>query len=232
MLKKTSMALFCILIFSFFSAETCMAADELTIIAPAIVEETESFVVTVFSNEIPIENATVIFNEENETTNSTGMAYFYAPEVENNVTHIITAFKEGYPNATANVTIINTPKKLEITIDETPGDDGKYRYQVDVYVSDDDGNLITGATVTFDDQTLTTTVNGKVIITVDSEITGTITATKDGYIDSDDFTITIVGSGGPNLLPIFVCPIIIIIILIISIIVVILAIKRKEEKQK
>jgi len=233
MLKKTSIALFCILIFSFFSAETCMAADELTIIAPAIVEETESFVVTVFSNETPIENATVIFNEENETTNSTGIAYFYAPEVENenNVTHSITAFKEGYQNATANITIINTPKKLEITIDQTPDDKGKYSSPVDVYVSDDDGNLITAATVTFDTQVLTT-VNGKVTISVDSEITGTITATKDGYIDSDDFTITIVGSGGPNLLPIFVCPIIIIIILIISTIVVILAIKRKEEKQK
>jgi hypothetical protein len=217
------------LLLTFLFIEPCISADELTITVPATVEETELFVVKVFSNETPIENATIIFNEENETTNSTGTATFYAPEVENNVTYNITAFKEGYQNATANITIINTPK-LMIIITQEELIEGGYDSSVDVYVTDDQGNLINGATVTFEGQTLTT-VNGKATIEVPQETTGMITASKDGYKDADGRPVTIrVQDGYFFLLLLFdLCPIAIIIGIICVIVILFLIWKKKKK---
>jgi len=94
------------------------------------------------------------------------------------------------------ITIINKPN-LEITIDQTPDADGKYSSPVDVYVSDDAGNLITAATVTFGDQVLTT-VNGKATITVESDTTGTIGATKTGFAPAVDVSVIIKPAGIPG----------------------------------
>ena len=168
--------------------------------APTSADEAESFVVTV-RNETStgdlIEGATITFNGETYTTGSDGTATVDSPDdiaVDSDFT--VTASKEGYAPATDTIKIINKPK-LEITIDQTPDTNGKYSSPVDVYVSDDDGNLITAATVTFGTQALTT-VNGKVTITVDTETTGTIGATKTGFTAADGVTVTIKAAGIPG----------------------------------
>jgi hypothetical protein len=172
----------------------------LYLITPSSADEAGTFVVTVRNKTIngdAIEGATITFNGETYTTDSDGTATINSPtDIAVDSDFTVTATKEGYASASDEIKIIDKPK-LEITIDQTAGDDGKYSSPVDVYVSDDDGNLITAATVTFGTQTLTT-VNGKATITVDSETTGTIGATKTGFTAADDVSVTIKPAGIPG----------------------------------
>ncbi|GAG92919.1 unnamed protein product, partial [marine sediment metagenome] len=171
----------------------------LYLIVPASADESGTFVVTVRNKTITgdaIEGATITFNGETYTTDSNGTATINSPtNVAADSDRTVTATKEGYAEASDTITILNKPK-LEITIDQTP-DGGKYVSPVNVYVSDDDGKLITAATVTFDTQVLTT-INGKVTITVNSDTTGTIRATKTGFTHAEDVSVTIKTAGIPG----------------------------------
>jgi len=173
---------------------------ELYMYVPISADEADTFVVTVRNETITgdvIEGATVTFNGETYTTASDGTATIDSlTGIKVDTDETITATLEGYAPASDTIKIINKPE-LEITIDQTPDDKGKYSSPVDIYVSDDDGNLITAATVTFGDQVLTT-INGKATITVESETTGTIGATKTGFAPAVDVSVTIKPAGIPG----------------------------------
>jgi len=171
----------------------------LYISVPTSADEADTFVVTVRNESINgdvIEGATITFNGETYTTASDGTATINSlASIKVDTDERVTATLEGYTPASDTIKIINKPN-LEITIDQT-ADGGKYVSPVDVYVSDDDGNLITAATVTFGDQVLTT-INGKVTITVTTETTGTIGATKTGFSPAEDVSATIKPAGIPG----------------------------------
>jgi len=195
-MKKTSISLLCTLLFTFLSVETCIAANELIITAPSSVEESGSFEVTVKSNGAPMENVTIIFNNLNETTNSSGKVVFYAPLVVDNILYDIIAIKEGYQSATKFITIINVPQ-LYVTASGTE-QDGKYFPPITVVVYDGSGNLITGAIVTFNGQT-DVTVNGLVTFSFDPYEVGSymITAAMTGFKDAEPITLTIKATTPP-----------------------------------
>jgi len=132
----------------------------LYISVPTSADEADTFVVTVRNESINgdvIEGATITFNGETYTTASDGTATINSlASIKVDTDERVTATLEGYTPASDTIKIINKPN-LEITIDQT-ADGGKYVSPVDVYVSDDDGNLITAATVTFGDQVLSATI--------------------------------------------------------------------------
>ena len=179
-----------------------VTADEplpsLTIVAPAQVNETESFEVTVLSNGTAIENASVTFSAVTKTT-TTGTLTFTAPVVSVTVDYNITATALGYTNITETIKVVNVPS-LKITLTGTKGSDGKYFSPITVTASDDTGGLVTGATVTFTDQTSTivqtlTTVNGQVTFFIEKSGIYTITATLPGekIVSANPVTINICG---------------------------------------
>jgi len=171
----------------------------LYLITPSSANEAGTFEVTVRNKTIngdAVEGATITFDGETYTTDSDGKATINSPtEIAVDSDIEVVATKEGYAQDSDTIKIIDKPK-LEITIDQTP-DDGAYSSPVDVYVSDEDGNLITAATVTFDTQVLTT-VNGKVTITVSEKTVGEIGATKTGFSPAVPVSVTIKPAGIPG----------------------------------
>lgn len=198
---------------SVLSVNTSSAAngeEELTIVAPSQVNETDSFVVTVLSNDIPVDGVYVqikynasgamielgIYNY----TNSSGQAVLFAPETPitsiagepADMTAVIEASKEGYENATKNITVINVPLLLINVSGQRP--DGKYNSPITVTVYDESLAMIDGATVTLIDghgEQVETTVNGQATFTVDHEFVVTIKANKSGYRDAPPVHIPI-----------------------------------------
>jgi len=172
----------------------------LYLITPSSANEADTFEVTVRNKTIngdAIEGATITFDGETYTTDSDGKATINSPTgIAVDSEFEVMATKEGYAQDSNMITIIDKPQ-LEITIDQTPNDDGAYSSPVDVYVSDEDGNLITAATVTFDTQVLTT-VNGKVTITVSEKTVGEIGATKTGFSPAIPVSVTIQPAGIPG----------------------------------
>ena len=80
---------------------------KLTITAPSSSKENENFTVTVTSDEEPIENVNVEFNDDVKTTNSSGQVNFTAPEVDRDTDYTITATLEGYTGDTERITVLN-----------------------------------------------------------------------------------------------------------------------------
>jgi hypothetical protein len=163
------------------------------------VDEGSSFTVTVTNGTAtgaPLEGASVIFNRVTETTDSAGQFTFTAPAITATKDFTVVARLSGYADDTETITVNNVPKLL-ITITAKADKNGKYTSPLTVTISDDTGQLITGAIVTFSGDTYTT-VAGQVDIEVTEETSGTITATLTGFQDADAMTITIKTGGIPG----------------------------------
>lgn len=166
--------------------------------APVSVNENEEFTMTVRNGSISgdgLVGATVLFNSESFPTGADGTVTFTAPEVAANIIYTATATLEGYAETSKAITIINTPK-LFITISaEKDGD--VYISPIQVAISDDTGELITGVTVTMDGKSKDT-VEGKVSFTITGDKKEyTITATKTGFTTATK-TIEAKGAGIPG----------------------------------
>ena len=161
------------------------------------VNEGGTFTVSAKYNDVLITDATVTIKFGGETkTTTTGTLELTAPTVSTTVDYKITATAPGYSTATETIKVVNVPS-LKITLTGTKGTDGKYSSPVTVTVSDDTGGLVTGATVTFSGQTLTT-VNGQVSIAITAETSGAVTATFAGFKDATTESITIKPAGVPG----------------------------------
>ena len=161
------------------------------------VNELGTFTVSAKYNDVLITDATVTIKFGGETkTTSTGTLELTAPAVATTVDYKITATAPGYSTATETIKVVNVPS-LKITLTGTKGTDGKYSSPVTVTVSDDTGGLVTGATVTFGGQTLTT-VNGQASIAITAETSGVVTATFTGFKDATTESITIKPAGVPG----------------------------------
>jgi hypothetical protein len=164
------------------------------------VEEGGTFTVTVMKEGTTeyVEGADVTFNGETLQTDANGQATFTAPQVTSDRDFTITSSKIGYAPEpdTVSLRVTNTPG-LTITISGTQNDDGSYQSPVTVTVSNEDtGALITGAAVTFGDQT-GTTVNGQVAFTA-ADGTYTVTASFGTFDDATPVDVTIEGAGIPG----------------------------------
>ncbi|MEM0466687.1 MAG: hypothetical protein QXX20_03690 [Candidatus Thermoplasmatota archaeon] len=168
--------------------------------APVEVDELGSFTVTArngSSTAAGIPGVAVVFAGTTKTTGSDGKATFTAPAVTSDRTYTITATKEGYAEDKVTITVVNIPK-LFITVSGEKDSEGTYISPVTVVVSDDLGNLVTGATVTFGSQT-STTVNGQATFTVTGQKTAyTITAVKTGFTSAEPVTINAKEKGIPG----------------------------------
>ena len=173
----------------------CRARKTMVIITDAAVNEGETFTVEAKSDGELITDVTVtmVFAGTTQTT-TTGSIDFIAPSVSTNLNYRIEATAEGYSDDDANIMIVNVPA-LIITVSGSKDGD-TYLSPVTVTVSDDSGNLITGATVAFGSQT-DTTVNGQTSFEVTEEGSYAITATFTGFA-SASITISAKSAGIPG----------------------------------
>ncbi|MCK5112653.1 MAG: hypothetical protein KAQ84_03845, partial [Thermoplasmatales archaeon] len=173
----------------------CRARKTMVIITDAAVNEGETFTVEAKSEGELITDVTVtmVFAGTTQTT-TTGSIDFIAPSVSTNLNYRIEATAEGYSDDDTNIMIVNVPA-LIITVSGSKDGD-TYLSPVTVTVSDDSGNLITGATVAFGSQT-DTTVNGQTSFEVTEEGSYAITATFTGFA-SASITISAKSAGIPG----------------------------------
>jgi hypothetical protein len=161
-----------------------------------IVNEGDDFTVTALYNGEPITDATVTFTFAGDiVTTTTGTATLTAPYVGATVDYTVKAAVDGYADAQTQIKIMNLPA-LNIIINQDADSNGKYASPAVVIVSDDAGNLITGATVTFGAAS-EVTVNGQATISVSQETTDTITATMTGF-QPGELTVTLKPAGIPG----------------------------------
>lgn len=176
------------------------------------VDEGDTFTVTVTrkADDAAVENADVTFYGVTQQTDSSGQTTFTAPGVTSDRDLTISVSAEGYPAASLTIRIIDK-KQLSIAISGEKDDKGVYISPITITVYNDQGNLITGATVTVTGGDLTepftdTTIDGQVTfkVTVGEAKDYTISATFSGFTAAKDVTIKIKGTPGFELLTLLV----------------------------
>jgi hypothetical protein len=80
---------------------------KLEIISDTTVIENTEFQVTIKSDQNPIENVEVIFNDQIKFTDDKGIVVFTSPSIDSNTQYIVTANFEGYLSDTKYLTILN-----------------------------------------------------------------------------------------------------------------------------
>jgi hypothetical protein len=158
---------------------TTPVGDQLVISSPSSVQEGNSFQVTVTTNDLPVEEVTLIFDDNTFETVSDGTVTLSAPDVDQDTEYSISASKTGFQSASALITVLNQ----EIVISEgyifgTISDNsGEYidNAMVCIIISDK-SNVITSKCSHTDE-------NGGYTITI-SVGTYSIQASKYGYITS------------------------------------------------
>jgi len=183
--------------------DTVYTSDYLTVtrqtldvtVSPTTVYEGDSFTVTVKDDGVLVDDVDVTFDGTTEQTED-GVVSFTAgdPGIDSQQ-YTITIEKDGYPETTATVTVINV-YEIKIT---GPSDNPKTgeKFTVTVVAK---GAALAGATVTFEGKEVTTDDNGKATLTAPSEKgTYTITATYEESEMYGDGTLDItVESGTPG----------------------------------
>ena len=144
----------------------------------------------------PVENATVMFNNETMLTNESGIAIFVSPEVSENTTCIIEAYKEGYSSANKTIVVEDIKQPLYIILlNDTVEENSTFIIIVASYVnfSTSDYLPVEDAVVEFNGETNLTNESGITTFVapeVDENTTFEITAQKEGYIEKN-ITLTI-----------------------------------------
>ncbi len=165
--------------------------------APSQANENEVFTVTIRNGTATgagIVGASVKFNRETKTTDSSGQVTFTAPAVTSDREYTIVATKEGYAEDTATIIVLNKPKLIIVSPSEA-----NTGSTFNVVIADNAGNSVIGATVTFNTKIYTTGAQGIATLTAPSEEGKyTIAATFTGFTDADEVTITITPGGIPG----------------------------------
>ena len=155
--------------------------NSLVLTAPSSVVETTQFTVTVTADSLPVKNVTVVFDEQNQLTNTLGKATFTAPEVDYTNTYVLTALKEGYIQDNALLVVQN--------IQEDKG----WMFGI---VTNDEGIILTNAQVCILRQStntpscLFTNEQGMYLTEVEPG-TYTVYAHKQGYQQTTETSVTI-----------------------------------------
>jgi hypothetical protein len=162
------------------------------------VNEGATFTVTAKSGGEAITDVTVTVTFDGDTyTTATGVVELEAPTIQETVDYPIKANAEGYTiDAQTTIKVLNLPN-LYITVSKTSFKSGE---TITVKAGADNGNSY-GITVTLGDDTKTTAGPDGVTFTaptVNSDTEYTITATKTGYVDAEEVTITVTPAGIPG----------------------------------
>ena len=162
----------------------------LDIQCPSEVNETEEFLVKVIISgmTVPVENATVRFNNQEYLTDADGEVILTAPSVEYDTQYSIIANKTDYQGVIKNIIVLDVESllpKLNIT---APGTVVEGDFFI-VLVTADDGLPRSNVAVLFNSITYSTNANGRVslpapYVTVDTPFS--IHATKPGYQNDTD----------------------------------------------
>jgi len=154
-------------------------SPKLFISSPSSVIENTSFQVIITANDAPIGDVEVTFNENTSSTDTEGKISFTVPFVDADTNYFIKADKVGYIYTTATITIKD--RQLVIIASSTVVEGDLFTVTVKQEDTDD---AVTGADVTFNEETIQTDANGQVIFTAPEVYLDTdykITATKKGY---------------------------------------------------
>jgi len=129
---------------------------------------------------MPVSGVTITFGDDTKITDVKGEVTFEVPDPRvESIVWMITAEKQGYQEAEKSVTLM---KIFEIIIlgPNTDIATGSI-FTATIIVK---GNVLAGATVTFEDQTAVSDANGKVTLTApDKNGSYTVMATLEGYQD-------------------------------------------------
>ena len=164
--------------------------DQLIISGPDQVNEGENFQVTITIYDpmgevsIPINQATVIFNDNYYITNSEGKATLKAPSVDQDTTYMIYVSKLDYEEGSSSIIVremVSTEPNKQLFINSPSSVLEGNQFSVIITV---DSELIENAIVEFNDNQISTPINGTVIFTaplVDEDTTYVISASHDKY---------------------------------------------------
>jgi hypothetical protein len=163
-------------------------------IETAINESDVFYVLIKDENNIPQEGVTTSFNSEVKLTNENGIVYFTAPNVTIDTFYSIESNRYGYLPASASIEIINldggvSSRKIQIHIVPYILENEEFT----VTIRNDQGDLLSGARVTFMDTNLYTDFKGTVTFIapdVNWDIGKEILVTKAPY-ESTSVKITI-----------------------------------------
>ena len=151
--------------------------------APDFVDEGQTFVIQIkngSSSGPDVIDAYVIFAGETKTTDYT----FTAPSISSAIPMTITANKEGFPEVTKQITILNVPKLIIISNSTNISLKNK-PYNMELIIADDEGRAIVGAIVTFNGATYMSGANGIVTILTPYEPESyTVEVSKEGFSNS------------------------------------------------
>jgi hypothetical protein len=154
----------------------------LSIVADVSVDERENFVITITDGGLPVEAATVTFNSQSEVSDVNGQVNLVSPAVETTQSFAITATKAGYTNAAGSIDVSDVALTISVTA-LAQANEGE---MVSVLVTNNFGDLVSGASVFFNSQTFTTGALGTVSIQAPS------------VISDSNYTIGTYVAGSPN----------------------------------
>ena len=158
---------------------------DLSIECPSQVNESFEFNITIISNNIVVDNVTVIFDGKRGVTNSEGIAKFFAPRVlpDGDNLYNITAFKKGYNTTKYQIKVLNIPQ-LHIDIKSYNIAENTF-FQLTVV--DDVGKIVDNANITFNNKEYISNANGTSTLftpSVNKTYLSVITVEKPGYINN------------------------------------------------
>ena len=197
--------LFAIIGTSIIPCASSEIVSNLTILCPDQVNESYAFIVTIQSDNNIVANVTVVFNGEENLTNQYGKVTCYAPRIlpDENKTYIISASKTGYNATTKNITILNIPQLFPI-ISPTHIEAG---VNFTILITDDEGQTISNATITFNTMNYLSDKNGSITITAPIISTSNqyyLNITKVGYISNSIIINIVPGPSTENILGLYI----------------------------
>ncbi len=148
------------------------------------VNEGEDFNIMITTDDEPIEDVEVEFNDQTKYSDNKGMVSYIAPSVMLDTEYIISASKEDYTSGSEIITVLNVPNPAQLDIEAPSITPEGESFQVTVTA---DGQPVDDVTVTFNDQTKYTAWDGTVSFSapsVNEDTKYTLFASKQGYLDN------------------------------------------------
>ena len=174
--------------------------EQLSIVAPLSVNESEIFQVSVSADGSPIEDVLVNFSGSTYYTGVDGTVSITAPLVDVNTDFPITAFKSGFLSDGTSITVTDSstpPAEPQLVLSAPSSVVEGNVFQVSVMA---DGGFVKNVFIDFSGVTKSTDVNGMVTFTaplVDENTSYSIVAYKSGFL-SDEASIIVMGSSSTS----------------------------------
>ncbi|MBN1280657.1 MAG: hypothetical protein JXA00_03320 [Candidatus Thermoplasmatota archaeon] len=149
-----------LVLFPLLRCASCTQAADLSLLCPTEVDENAWFEVTVTADNTPIANVTMSFITLVYLTNESGAVRLQAPRVEptQNKSVLLTAEKEGFNATTCQVTIKNIPQLFALVTSSYISENTFFT----LTVVDEQGLIVDNVTVTYQNQSYSTDLNGTV----------------------------------------------------------------------